>query len=141
MSSETIKTDKDKQLGLRIGLVSLPVTDPIKAHKFYTEILGFQSKQFIEKAQIAIVVSKHDPDGTQILLEPCGMEFAKVYQKKVYDMGLPHMVFNTTDVAAEVKLLKSKGVKFRDDLTRTDWGLDNIFEDTCGNFIMLQQTK
>ncbi|MBD3290526.1 glyoxalase, partial [candidate division KSB1 bacterium] len=35
---------------MKILLTSILVDDPIKAHEFYTEILGFQSKEFTPEA-------------------------------------------------------------------------------------------
>jgi hypothetical protein len=32
---------------MKISLTSVFVDDPVKAHKFYTEALGFQSKEFV----------------------------------------------------------------------------------------------
>jgi predicted enzyme related to lactoylglutathione lyase len=126
-----------KDHGMKITMTSVFVDDPVAAHKFYTEVLGFESKQFDPAGQLAVVVSAQDPNGTALLLEPRGTEWAKEYQEQVYNAGLPIIVFGAHDVASEVERLKSKGVKFRDDLARPEWGMDNLFEDTFGNFIML----
>jgi predicted enzyme related to lactoylglutathione lyase len=123
---------------MKIALTSVFVEDPIKAHKFYTEVLGFQSKVFMPEAQLAIVVSPEDADGTALLLEPRGDSFAKTYQESVYGEGLPIIVFSAEDVEAERKSLEARGVAFRDDLAKPDWGLQNLFEDTFGNLIMIQ---
>lgn len=122
---------------MKIHMTSIFVEDPVRAHEFYTETLGFRSLEFNEEAQLAVVVSAEDPKGTALLLEPRGDSFALEFQQKVYDMGLPIIVFSSEDVAAEVDRLKALGVVFREDLARPDWGLENIFEDGCGNFIML----
>lgn len=123
---------------MRISLTSLFVDDPIKAHAFYTEKLGFASKQFEPEALLAVVVSSEDPGGTALLLEPRGDGFAREYQAKVYEAGLPIMVFGSRDLDAEIERLKAAGVSFRGDLDKPEWGLTNLFEDTCGNLIMLQ---
>jgi len=125
--------------GMKIALTSVFVDDPTKAHAFYTEVLGFKSKQFDPDGQLAVVVSAADPDGTALLLEPRGDGFAKQYQEEVYKAGLPIIVFGVSDIASEKKRLKVKGVKFREDLTKKEWGLDNLFEDTSGNIIMLEE--
>jgi catechol 2,3-dioxygenase-like lactoylglutathione lyase family enzyme len=119
-------------------MVSILVDDPIKAHKYYTEVLGFVSKEFNPEAQIAVIVSPEDPDGTSILLEPRGESFAKEYQEQLYKSGLPIMVFEAEKLTEEIYKLKAHGVKFRDDLAKPEWGLQNLFEDTCGNLLMLQ---
>ena len=124
---------------MKIALVSIFVDDPIKAHKFYTEVLSFRSKEFNPDAQMSIVVSPEDPNGTALLLEPRGDSFAKEYQEHVYTAGLPVIVFGVNDLSGEIERLKNNGVKFRDDLSKKEWGLENLFEDTCGNIIMLQK--
>ena len=85
------------------------------------------------------MVSPQDPDGTALLLEPRGDGFAKTYQEEVYKAGLPIMVFGTADIQAEREKLEKGGVKFRDDLAKPEWGLQNMFEDTCGNLIMVEE--
>lgn len=135
----TTQKEMNKITGIRIAVTSVLVDDPIKAHRFYTEILGFQSKEFVPDAQIAVVVSAADPNGTALFLEPRGDSFAREYQAHVYNAGLPIIVFGVNDLSGEIERLKKKGVKFRDDLTKKEWGLENLFEDTCGNLIMLQQ--
>lgn len=124
---------------MKIALTSIFVDDPVKAHAFYTEVLGFQSKEYDPESQLAVVVSPEDPDGTALLLEPRGDSFAKDYQQEVYKAGLPIIVFGAKDVPGEIERLKQKGVKFRDDLTKKEWGLENLFEDSAGNIIMLQE--
>lgn len=124
---------------MNIALTSIFVDDPIKAHKFYTEVLSFSSKQFEPDAQISIVVSPEDPNGTALLLEPRGDSFAKEYQEHLYNAGLPVIVFGANDLSGEIERLKNNGVKFREDLTKKEWGLENLFEDTFGNLIMLQK--
>ena len=135
----TTQKDKKKESGLKITLTSIFVDDPIKAHKFYTEVLGFISKEYVPDAQIAVVVSPEEPDGTALLLEPRGDSFAKEYQEHVYNAGLPVIVFGVNNLSGEIERLKDNGVKFREDLTKKEWGLENLFEDSCGNLIMLQK--
>ena len=126
---------------MKILMTSVSVDDPIKAHEYYTEVLGFQSKELMEDAQLAVVVSPEDPDGTALLLEPRGDSFARAYQESVYKAGLPIIVLGATDLQTEIEKLKNKGVKFRDDLAKPEWGLENLFDDTFGNLIMIQETS
>ncbi|GAB4185281.1 MAG: hypothetical protein Kow00108_22770 [Calditrichia bacterium] len=126
---------------MKIALTSIFVDDPIKAHEFYTKVLGFKSVEFNEEAEIAVVVSPEDPKGTALLLEPRGDSFGKKYQQSVYKAGLPVIVFSAKNVARERQRLEERGVVFRDDLSKPEYGLENIFEDTCGNLIMLQEEE
>ena len=123
---------------MKIALTSIFVDDPIKAHAFYTEVLGFQTKEYIPEAQLAVVVSSEDPGGTALMLEPRGDSFGKLYQENVYKSGLPVIVFSTENIEKVRQDLEDHGVKFRDDLAKPEWCLLNLFEDTCGNLIMLR---
>lgn len=123
---------------MKISLVSMPVQDPVKAHEIYTSKLGFVSKEFDAESQIAIVASAQDPDGTTMLLEPCVGTFAENYQKSAFDGNLPVMIFEVADVDAELARLKEAGITLRPELDRPEWGLENMFEDGCGNLLMIQ---
>lgn len=122
---------------MKIAMVSLPVQDPVKAHEIYTRKLGFQSLEFDAEASLAVVASPEDPRGTAILLEPCVGSFAEDYQKAAFEANLPIMVFEATNTKMELLRLKSEGVTLRPDLDRPEYGLQNLFEDGCGNLLML----
>ena len=124
---------------MKLSLVSMPVQDPIKAHEIYTQKLGFISKEFDAEASLAIVVSAADQNGTAILLEPCQGTFAENYQTSAFEANLPHMIFGVKDVEAELQRLKDANVKIRPDLDRPEWGLKDMFEDGCGNLLMLEE--
>ena len=124
---------------MKIGLTSVPVRNPIEAYKFYTEILGFKEKLYMPEANLAIVVSPEEPDGTAILLEPIDKQFARTFQEELYKSGLPIIVFSPQDIDKEYERLKGLGVSFKKAPTKTDWGTEAIFDDTCGNLIQLFQ--
>jgi predicted enzyme related to lactoylglutathione lyase len=124
---------------MKIALTSVFVDDPLKAFKFYTEVLGFVQQTYIPEAYLAIVVSPEQPDGTALLLEPNGNLGAKAFQEGIYKAGLPVIVFGVEDVQKEYEKLKSRGVVFTQEPTKTDWGTQAVFDDTCGNLIQIHQ--
>ena len=124
---------------MRIAMVSIMVNDPIYAFKFYTEKLGFIERLYMPEANLAIVVSPEDPNGTGLLLEPNDNPIAKPFQQGVYEQGLPIMVFGVEDCQKEYETLKARGVEFRQEPTKTDYGTVAILEDTCGNLLQLHQ--
>lgn len=124
---------------MKISLVSVPVKDPVSAHEIYTTKLGFASKEFDPDAYLAIVAAPEDPDGTSILLEPCDGNFAGDYQRAAFEANLPVIVFGVENAQAELERLTAAGVKTRPDLDRPEYGLCNLFEDGCGNLIMLEE--
>jgi predicted enzyme related to lactoylglutathione lyase len=124
---------------MKIALASLIVDDPIKAFTFYTEVLGFVERTFIPEALLAIVASPEEPNGTGLLLEPNNNPIAKTFQEAVYQQGLPLIVFGIEDIQPEFERLQKLGVVFRQEPTKTEWGTQALFEDTCGNLIQLHQ--
>ena len=130
-----------KEDGLKIGMCGIHVDDPVKAFKFYTEVLGFVEVMFDAKNQIALIASKLDPKGTTLLLEPTDNEIAKPYRTKIYEKGLPVIIFSCKDLQKEYERLKEAGVKFKTPPTDTEWGKIAIFDDTCGNYVQLFEEK
>lgn len=124
---------------MKIAMVSVFVEDPAKAHAFYTEKLGFVTKMAIPEAMLYIVASPEEPESTGILLEPVGDGFAKTYQDTLWAKNLPCITFGTSDIQADHDTLSSRGVVFRKPPTKQDWGIESVFEDTCGNLIQLVQ--
>ena len=124
---------------MKIALTSVFVHDPIEAFKFYTEVLGFTSKMYMPEANLAIVASPADPDGTGLLLEPNDNPIAKTYQQAIYKAGIPVIVFSADDIQLEYERLKERGVIFKKAPTKTEWGTEAIFEDTCGNLIQIHK--
>jgi catechol 2,3-dioxygenase-like lactoylglutathione lyase family enzyme len=124
---------------MKIQLVSVMVDDPIKAFKFYTEVLGFVERVYMPEAQLAIVASPEDPGGTGLLLEPSDNPIAKPFREGLYEQGLPVIVFGTDDIQKEYEKLKARGVVFRSEPTPQGPVIAATFEDTFGNLIQLSQ--
>lgn len=124
---------------MTIKMTSVIVDDPIKAFKFYTEILGFKELMFMPEAQLAIVVSPENPTGTSLLLEPNGAPVSKNFQEAVRKMKLPVIIFGVENVQAEFERLSGLGVVFLKEPTTNDWGTEAVFDDGCGNYIQIHQ--
>lgn len=124
---------------MKIALTSVHVDDPIKAFKFYTETLGFVERMYMPEANLAIVASPEEPGGTGLLLEPSDNPIARAYREGVYQAGLPVIVFGVEDTQAEYERLTQRGVVFRQEPMKMEWGTVAMFEDTCGNLIQLHQ--
>lgn len=124
---------------MKITLTSVYVSNPIEAFKFYTRVLGFAEKMFMPDMNLAIVASAEEPQGTALLLEPNENPIAKDYQTALYKAGLPVIVFGVANVQQEYDRLIGQGVLFRKMPTKTDWGIEAIFDDTFGNYIQISQ--
>ena len=127
---------------MKVTLISIPVRDQEKALNFYSDKLGFITKvnQLLEDGNRWItMVSKEDPEGIEILLEPAPIHFepTRVYQDALLEAGLPYTQFDVDDVQSEYSRLAQLGVEFS--LKPTQYGQEKVavFNDTCGNNIQL----
>ncbi len=126
---------------MRINLSSIMVDDQAKALKFYTEKLGFMKKTDmpIGEYRWLTVTAPDGPQEIELVLEPMGFPPAKVYQKALFEAGIPFTAFITNNIEREYKTLQEKGVKFRSEPQRMGSISSVLFEDTCGNLINLVQ--
>ncbi|WP_119421276.1 VOC family protein [Desertibaculum subflavum] len=127
---------------MRIKLSSVMVDDQAKALAFYTGILGFRKKQDVPMggARWLTVVAPDDIDGVELLLEPIGFDFARTYQKALYDAGVPITAFQVDHIESEYQRLSREGVVFRAAPEKLEGGPTTaVFEDTCGNLIQIFQ--
>jgi len=126
---------------MQITLTSMPVEDQGRALEFYTTVLGFTKKHDIPMGDFRwlTVVSPDGVDGVELVLEPMAFPPARVYQKALFDAGIPATAFMTKDIRAEHARLVAKGVRFRSEPKRMGPITAVLFEDTCGNLINLVQ--
>jgi len=132
-----------------IPVTSIPVDDQDKALAFYTDVLGFAKKTDVPagEARWLTVVPPEAPDGVELLLEPDGNPgvriggepAAQVYKKALYDAGIPYTMLGTTNLQADCERMRQHGVRFTQEPTETDFGAMAVFDDTCGNLIVLAQ--
>lgn len=126
---------------MKIKLSSITVSNQDKALTFYTEILGFVKKTEIPMGEHRwlTVVSAEERDGTELVLEPLGFEPAKVYQKQLFEAGIPATAFQVDDINAEHERLEGLGVTFSMKPTQMGPVTIAVFDDTCGNNLQIYQ--
>jgi catechol 2,3-dioxygenase-like lactoylglutathione lyase family enzyme len=126
---------------MQITLASIFVEDQDRALQFYTEVLGFEKKHDIPMGEFRwlTVTSPEGVAGVELVLEPMAFPPARVYQKALFDAGIPATAFMSSDIHAEYQRLKAKGVIFRGEPTSMGPVTVVLFEDTCGNLINLAQ--
>lgn len=127
----------------RINITSVLVDDQEKAHRFYTEVLGFVTKHNIDMggAKWLTVVSPSDPEGTELLLEPDAHPAAKPFKDALVADGIPYTQFAVDDIAAEYDRLVALGVRFTQKPTEMGDVIVAVLDDTCGNLIQLAQLQ
>ena len=129
-------------MAMQFKLTSIVVNDQKKAIAFYTAKLGFQIKTQIHVHGAGFdwitLVSPDAPDGTELALEPMGMEFARTFYETLYAKKIPATAFAAADVEAEYKRLKAAGVEFTQPPKKEgDFPMTAVFDDTVGNLIQI----
>ena len=126
---------------MRIIVTSIMVDDQQKALRFYTEVLGFIKKTDIPMGAYSwlTVVSPEGTDEVELLLEPMGFEPARVYQKALFEAGIPTTLFAVANLQQEFERLEKAGVVFRMKPTPMGPVIAAVFADTCGNYIQIVQ--
>ncbi len=128
---------------MRISGCSVMVDDQAKALKFYTEVLGFQTKHNIDLGEHSwiTVVSPEDPDGAVVGLEPDVHPAAKTFKAAMVEDGIPFTSFAVDDIEEEHKRLESLGVRFTQPPVDHGTVITAVLDDTCGNLIQIAQEK
>ncbi len=126
---------------MQIRLTSVLVDDQEKALRFYTDVLGFEKKHDFPAGggRWLTVTSPEGLEGMELLLEPNGIPVAQTYQRALYEQGIPATMFFSTDIQAEYERLKERGVVFAGPPQKTESGTMAVFDDTCGNLILLHE--
>jgi predicted enzyme related to lactoylglutathione lyase len=128
---------------MKITLTSVMVDDQEKAHAFYTETLGFQTKHDVDLGAyrwLTVVSPEGHPD-IELLLEPNAHRAARPFQEALYADGIPVTQFQSTDIHAEHRRLTERGVVFKQPPTLMGRVTVAVFDDTCGNYIQLVQPE
>lgn len=126
---------------MKMYIKSVMVDDQAKALAFYTEKLGFAVKHDIPMGEFRwlTLVSKEEPDGVELALEPNVHTAAQAFQKAIHADGIPYTAFSVEDLESEAKRLQSLGVEFRQMPTEAGGVKIAVLDDTCGNLIQLIQ--
>ena len=128
---------------MRIVLTSVLADDQDKALRFYTDVLGFVKKTEIPMgaARWRTVVSRDDPDGVELLLEPDAHPAARPFKRALVEDGIPFTSFGVKDVNAEYQRLLAAGVRFTQPPIDLGPVATAVLDDTCGNLIQIAQKK
>ena len=128
---------------MMIKLNSIFVDDQDKAHRFYTEVLGFKTKRDfpVGGGRWIALISPEGPEDLELVLEPNSHPAASAYQSALLKDGIPVTAFESKDIHQEVARLKEKGVKFTMGPMEAGEVTIALFSDTCGNLIQMYQPK
>lgn len=126
---------------MRIYITNVFVDDQAKALDFYTTKLGFELKNDIPMGEHRwlTVVSKDQPEGTELLLEPSEHPAIPPYKRALVEDGIPAASFSVENLDAEFERLTGLGVQFsREPMTAGPVRMA-VLDDTCGNLIQIVQ--
>ena len=128
---------------MQLKFVSLSVKDQEAALQFYTQVLGFTKMADIPIGEVRwlTVVSPDGIEGVELVLEPLRFQPAAVYQKALFDAGIPATALISMDIQKDYRDLKARGVVFRGEPQIAGIIMTVLFEDTCGNLINLVQPE
>lgn len=126
-------------------MTNVYVDDVARAHAFYTEVLGFETRVHMDLGNDTLFVTVGAPRGAQpdlqLLLEPGQGPVAEPYRRAVYEAGLPCIVFSVDDLAAEYARLTGLGVRFAHEPQEQGPVLAAVLDDTVGNLVQLVQPR
>ncbi|MGW7420874.1 VOC family protein [Streptomyces sp. NPDC054813] len=130
---------------IKVAMTSVFVDDVPKAHVFYTDVLGFETRTHLDLGGGTLFITVGAPGGAQpdlqLLLEPGQGTIAEPYRKAVYEAGLPAIVFSVDDIRAEYDRLRALGVRFTHEPQEQGPVIAAVMDDTVGNLIQLTQPK
>lgn len=130
---------------IKVAVTSVYVDDVAKAHAFYTDVLGFETRIHMDLGGGPPFVTVGAPEGAQpdlqLLLEPGQGPIAEPYRKALREAGLPCIVFSVDDIQAEYERLRGLGVRFPQEPQEQGPVIMAVLDDTVGNLVQLVQEK
>lgn len=124
-------------------MASVYVDDVAKAHAFYTDVLGFETRTHVDLGDGTLFVTvgaAGAQEDVQLLLEPGQGPIAEPYRAALREAGIPSIVFSVEDVAAEHERLGQLGVAFTQGPEEQGPVITAVLDDTVGNYVQLMQT-
>jgi catechol 2,3-dioxygenase-like lactoylglutathione lyase family enzyme len=115
-----------------VAVVSVPVSDPERAKRFYVDILGLQLLR--DDSSI--------PGMRWIQVGPVGGGTSLslvTWFESMPPGSLRGLVLRMTNLKADYEALVAKGVEFEGPPTQQPWGTETVVHDPDGNAIVLQQ--
>jgi catechol 2,3-dioxygenase-like lactoylglutathione lyase family enzyme len=128
---------------MKINLTSVLVDDQAKALDFYTDVLGFVTKNDVPMGEHRwlTVVSPEDPDGPELVLEPDEHPAAQPFKEALVADGIPFTSFAVDDVHSDFKRLVRRGVRFTQEPAEMGPVTTAVLDDTCGNLIQIASLR
>ena len=126
---------------VKLQTISIFVDDQQRAVDFYTGTLGFQVTADVPlgEARWLTVRLGDSAEATEVSLEPKGHPAVTPFTDALVADGIPYCVLGVDDIRAEHERLTGLGVTFTQPPTDAGPVTVAVFDDTCGNLLMLAQ--
>ena len=129
----------------KLILVTILVQDLDEALEFYEQKLGFVKKHDIptgsETRWLVVAPSKQNEIGI-VLRKPNAINNELITKEVDKELGRGSLwTFSTTNCKETYKDLKSRGVKFVQEPSPGDFGIEAVFQDLYGNRFSLLEIK
>ncbi|MEV3991836.1 VOC family protein [Streptomyces sp. NPDC049837] len=124
---------------IKIAMTNVYVDDEDKAHAFYTDVLGFETRTNLDLGEARFITVAAPGQDVELLLEPGDSPVAEQYRKGLREAGLPCIVLGVDDLAAEYERLSGLGVRFTQPPTEQGPLVTAVLDDTVGNLVQLAQ--
>jgi predicted enzyme related to lactoylglutathione lyase len=124
---------------MRPIVTGVHVTDPVRAHAFYTEVLGLREVVVVPDQELYILgPSTGWEQGCQIVLEPIVDPVTRAYCEQEHREGHSAIMLGVPDAELEYRRLTARGdVTFHEELTKDVLGLHFQIDDTVGNILSI----
>ncbi|MGN7249231.1 VOC family protein [Janibacter anophelis] len=124
---------------MRVIVTGVHVTDPHRAHAFYTEVLGMRDVVVVPEHELFIVgPSTGWEQGCQIVLERIEDPVVQAYCERQHREGNSALMLGVPDAELEYRRLKERGdIVFHEELTKDILGLHFQIDDTVGNILSI----
>ncbi|MGW0907875.1 VOC family protein [Streptomyces sp. NPDC002853] len=129
---------------IRVAMTGVYVDDVARAHAFYTDVLGFETRNHVWPGggvPFVTVGAAGGHNDVELLLEPGEGPIAEPYRKALHAAGIPCIVLEVDDVRAEHERLVGLGVTFTHGPERQGPVITAVLDDTVGNLVQLMQGR
>lgn len=124
---------------IRVKQCSIFVDDQEKALQFYTTKIGFEKKAEEPVGDHKWITVGQTGEDFELVLEPDVHPAAKTFKEALYKDNIPATMLYVEDLDKCHADLSAKGVEFKTPPTDAGKVKIAIFDDTCGNCVMLCQ--
>lgn len=127
---------------IRVAMTGVYVDDVARAHAFYTDVLGFETRNHVWPGggmPFVTVGAAGGHNDVELLLEPGEGPIAEPYRKALHAAGIPCIVLGVDDVRAEHERLTGLGVSFAHGPEKQGPVITAVLDDTVGNLVQLMQ--